>query len=236
MNINQIDIMNGHDFETFCAELLKNNGFTEIVLTKGSGDRGVDLIASKNGYKYVVQCKRYSGNVGNKAIQEIYSGKDIYHADKALVITNSDYTAQAMSDAISLNVELWNRNTLQLFITRNQPDKNDGPSQHEKDTCRFYGKFNIICAKKLVQNGFSDIQIIKSGDDYGIDIIALKDNIKYGIQCNNLDKTRRIENFMLLYKKAKYYGCSKLMVISENIFENEEILLANELNIELIQL
>ncbi len=141
-----------------------------------------------------------------------------------------------MSDAVSLNVELWNRDTLKLVIMRTKRDKKDETLQHPKASYRFYGKFNIICAKRLVQNCFSDIQIIKSGDDYGIDIIAKKDNVKYGIQCNNLDKARRIENFRLLYTKSQYYGCQKIMVISEVDYDNEEILLANELNIELILL
>ena len=30
--------MEGHEFEYFCAELLKSHGFCEVEVTKGSGD------------------------------------------------------------------------------------------------------------------------------------------------------------------------------------------------------
>lgn len=107
-----IDKLSGTEFEEFCAELLRAEEYTNIQITQGSGDHGVDITADKSGMSYAIQCKRYSGNVGNTAIQEIFSGKAIYHKDKALVITNSEFTAQAMKDAISLEVELWNRAVL----------------------------------------------------------------------------------------------------------------------------
>ena len=33
-----MDEMEGHDFEYYCADLLKANGFLEVEVTKGSGD------------------------------------------------------------------------------------------------------------------------------------------------------------------------------------------------------
>ena len=41
--------MEGHEFEYFCADLLKRNGFTEVEVTKGSGDYGADILAQKEG-------------------------------------------------------------------------------------------------------------------------------------------------------------------------------------------
>ena len=56
-DISSIDGMEGHDFEYFCADLLRLNGFIEVNVTKGSGDQGVDILAVKDGIKYAVQCK-----------------------------------------------------------------------------------------------------------------------------------------------------------------------------------
>ena len=36
----QLDNMEGHDFEYFCADLLKDRGFLDVQVTKGSGDYG----------------------------------------------------------------------------------------------------------------------------------------------------------------------------------------------------
>ncbi len=73
-----LDEMEGHDFEYFCADLLEQNGFIDVEVTKGSGDYGVDVLAEKDGVTYAVQCKRYDGPVGVKAVQEAYAGRDYY--------------------------------------------------------------------------------------------------------------------------------------------------------------
>lgn len=67
-----MDTMEGHRFEYFCANILRTSGYENVEVTRGSGDHGVDVIAVKSGIKYAVQCKRFSGGVGNKAVQEIY--------------------------------------------------------------------------------------------------------------------------------------------------------------------
>lgn len=124
-NINKdFDFMDGHEFEYFCAELLRKNGFIGVKVTQGSGDHGIDILARKDGKKYAIQCKCYSNNVGNKAVQEAYSGKDIYGADMAVVMTNRYYTKQAKIDAGKLGVELWDRNKLTYFI-RNAKGKRE---------------------------------------------------------------------------------------------------------------
>ena len=69
----QIDQLDGQDFEQWCALFLSYSRFDGITVTKASGDHGIDIIAKKDNRNYAIQCKRYSGNVGNKAIQEAYS-------------------------------------------------------------------------------------------------------------------------------------------------------------------
>ena len=63
-----IDFMEGHDFEYYCAELLRRQGFLEVEVTRGSGDYGIDILAEKDGVTYAIQCKRYTAPVGVKAI------------------------------------------------------------------------------------------------------------------------------------------------------------------------
>lgn len=110
------DSMNGQEFEDFCVKVLRRNGFINVKVTQGSGDHGIDVLANKNGKRYAIQCKCYSQNVGNKAVQEAYSGKDIYSADIAAVMTNRFFTRQAQMDARKLGVQLWDRNKLNNLI------------------------------------------------------------------------------------------------------------------------
>lgn len=107
--------MDGLAFERYAASLLSKNGYRTTV-TQGSGDFGADVIASKDGSKYVVQCKKYAQNVGIKAVQEIYAAKVHYKADYAVVLTNAYFTPAAQKLAGETNVILWDRNVLREMI------------------------------------------------------------------------------------------------------------------------
>lgn len=64
------------------------------------------MIAYKNGEKYGIQCKYYTHTVGNKAVQEAYSGAGFYDCDHAVVMTNSTFSRAARELAEKLDVEL----------------------------------------------------------------------------------------------------------------------------------
>ena len=106
-----IDTLSGLEFEEYFAKILIKLGYNAQV-TKASGDDGGDIIATKENVKYVFQCKNYSETVGNKAVQEVYTAKDIYKCDKSIVITNNYFTKQAKKEAEILSVELWDRDIL----------------------------------------------------------------------------------------------------------------------------
>lgn len=110
------DNMDGHTFEHYCADLLSKNGFTDIEVTKGSGDQGIDVIAFKDGMKYGIQCKCYASDIGNKAVQEAYAGKEYYHCHIAAVLTNRHFTRSARQLSESNNVLLWDREKLEELI------------------------------------------------------------------------------------------------------------------------
>lgn len=108
-----IDEMEGHDFEYFCADLLRENGFLDVEVTKGSGDYGVDILAEKDGVTYAVQCKCYTDAVGVKAVQEAYAGRDYYDRMVGAVMTNQYFTAPAVQAAKKLKILLWDRGYLE---------------------------------------------------------------------------------------------------------------------------
>lgn len=108
-----MDEMKGHDFEYFCADLLRENGFLDVEVTKGSGDYGVDILAEKDGVTYAVQCKCYTDAVGVKAVQEAYAGRDYYDRMVGAVMTNQYFTAPAVQAAKKLKILLWDRGYLE---------------------------------------------------------------------------------------------------------------------------
>lgn len=182
-----IDTLDGYNFEKVCAHILCCNGYINICVTSGSKDRGIDIIAEKDGMKYAVQCKHYSSNVGNHAVQEAFSGKSIYNADVAVVLTNSYFTQQAEQDARTLCVELWNRSKLLNMIenigyTSEVTEKSYG-EEISNDCLKLFCE-NILEAFRQFQV-YLMIQNVYVGDVY----------IKYGFA---LEKGIRIKKVLSL--------------------------------------
>ena len=111
-----VDEMEGHDFEYYCADLLKEIGFEDVEVTKGSGDFGVDILAVKDNITYAFQCKCYDRPIGVKAVQEVYAGRDYYDRMIGVVITNQYFTEPAIKLAAKLKVVLWDRDFIKEFL------------------------------------------------------------------------------------------------------------------------
>lgn len=114
--VGDMDRMEGHDFEYFCADLLAKKGFIEVEVTKGSGDYGIDVLAEKDGVTYAIQCKCYAAPVGVKAVQEAYSGRDYYDRMVGAVMTNQYFTSPAVEAAKKLKILLWDRGYLERMM------------------------------------------------------------------------------------------------------------------------
>ncbi len=116
VSLDSVDSMEGQEFEYWCSDLLKRNGFSSVEVTKGSGDQGVDIVATKDGVRYAIQCKRYISSLGNKPVQEVHAGKTIYKCHVGVVMTNSYFTSGAKELAEATGVLLWDRDTLQAMM------------------------------------------------------------------------------------------------------------------------
>lgn len=106
-----VDAMDGISFEYFAAQLLADRGYTNIQLTE-KYDYGVDIIAEKDGIRWDVQVKRYSGLVKAEAVRQVVTGLRVYGCDRAMVITNSTYSNVARQLAVSNDCVLIDRNGL----------------------------------------------------------------------------------------------------------------------------
>lgn len=110
------DMLEGHEFEYYCADLLRKKGFIEVEVTKGSGDYGADILAEKDGVTYAIQCKCYTAPIGVKAIQEAYAGRDYYDRMVGAVLTNQYFTTPAVDAAKKLKILLWDRGYLESML------------------------------------------------------------------------------------------------------------------------
>lgn len=97
--------MSPEEFEHYCAAVLREMKWNARV-TRASGDQGVDIVADKRGMRIVIQCKKYSKPVGNRAVQEIVAAIAHEDAQRGVVVATSDYTPAAERLAASNQVLL----------------------------------------------------------------------------------------------------------------------------------
>lgn len=107
----------GKNFELWCAELLRRNGFRSVRVSGRAGDQGADIVCRKGLRRYVIQCKCYTGKLGNKPVQEAHAaikffGNPLIELDQAVVMTNSTFTRDGKTAAQKCHVLLWDRETL----------------------------------------------------------------------------------------------------------------------------
>ena len=114
--IKEIDELDGLAFESYIGKLLVKLDYRNVKVTKASGDYGIDVLAEKDGIKYAVQCKNYQSPLGNKCIQEAYSGKQYYNCHVGVVATNSTFTPNAKNLADKNGILLWDRKKLKQMI------------------------------------------------------------------------------------------------------------------------
>jgi hypothetical protein len=108
----KIHYMSGSEFERYMADVLRQKGY-RVEETPLSGDQGVDLVLPDlDGKRVVIQLKRWTGPVGNNAVQATFAGMAHYQADEGWVITTSTFTKAARELARSTRVRLIDKDEL----------------------------------------------------------------------------------------------------------------------------
>jgi len=97
--------MDGIEYEHFCADILREDGWKVQVLP-ASNDHGADLIAQKNKITVAIQCKRYSKPFGNSAVQEVVAAVTHYGTHYGVVVSNQPGTSGARALAKSNRIPL----------------------------------------------------------------------------------------------------------------------------------
>ena len=149
IHIEDIDLMNGFEFEDFLSQLFTKMGY-KVEQTKLSGDQGADLILERNSNKTVVQAKCYSGKIGNKAVQEVVASIKHYKAENGMIVTNSSFTPSAIKLADSNNIRLVDRKKLDELIQKymNGSQKEELIMSHNEMISYEEikkGKFSVTC-------------------------------------------------------------------------------------------
>jgi hypothetical protein len=82
-------------FEFEVAMWMTRAGY-QAKVTKQSRDDGVDVLATQNDEKIVIQCKRWERPVGPNKVRELSGALKYWNADRALLVTTSYFTDAAV--------------------------------------------------------------------------------------------------------------------------------------------
>lgn len=90
-------------FERLCQRLLRESGFTEVEVTKQSGDGGIDghgliRIGGLISFPVLFQSKCQANNIGPDVVRD-FRGAMMGRADKGLLITTGGFTREARREA-----------------------------------------------------------------------------------------------------------------------------------------
>ncbi|MGG0940491.1 restriction endonuclease [Brevibacillus centrosporus] len=115
VQIEDIDTMEGTDFEQYLNLLLIELGYPDAYKTGNSRDFGADIVfTDSTGIRNIIQAKRYHPElpVSLDAVQQVYTARNYYQAKKAIVITSATFTDSCETLAGVNGVLLLDRNDL----------------------------------------------------------------------------------------------------------------------------
>ncbi len=115
------------DFENLVAKLFRAYGH-DVELVGGNSDHGVDIVVkNQQGEKWVVQCKRYRGSVGEPILRDLYGTMLHENAQGAYLITTGNFTQGARQWAEEKPIILYDGEALVKLIqhthSKRQPIK-----------------------------------------------------------------------------------------------------------------
>ena len=96
----------GREFEIAVGKLFANLGF-DVVVTKESGDEGVDVRVEGDGETMVVQCKAQQNRVSTGIVRELARVRTIQKAHRAACATTSGFADRAQRFAARKDIYLF---------------------------------------------------------------------------------------------------------------------------------
>lgn len=112
-----VNRMTWHEFEQLVGEAFRRQGFAVTELGGNGPDGGVDLVLSKDGERFLVQCKQWRAQkVGVAVVRELYGVMAAKGAAGGFVVTSGRFTDEATAFASGRNVKLIDGTRLSAFL------------------------------------------------------------------------------------------------------------------------
>jgi restriction system protein len=118
-----LETMTWRQFEVLVSEAFRRQGYS-VQETEDGPDGGVDLVISKEGETYLVQCKQWkTSKIGVPKIRELYGVVASQGVAGGIFVASGDYTQEATTFAKANRIRLIDGNELHAMIRNVQQDK-----------------------------------------------------------------------------------------------------------------
>ena len=84
-------------------------------------------------------------------------------------------------------------------------------------------EFEKFIAELLENLGYKEVLTTKESSDYGIDVVAVKDGIRYAIQCKNYSQSVGNNAIQEAYSGKNFYDCHVAIVVTNNYYTSNAI-------------
>lgn len=95
-------------------------------------------------------------------------------------------------------------------------------------------QFEYACADILKANGYKHVKVTRGSGDFGVDVIAEKDKVRYAIQCKRYNHKLDNTPIQEVVGGLAYYQCEKGAVMTNQYFTDPAKQLAQVNDIELL--
>ena len=95
-------------------------------------------------------------------------------------------------------------------------------------------QFEYACADILKANGYKHVKVTRSSGDFGVDVIAEKDKVRYAIQCKRYNHKLDNTPIQEVVGGLAYYQCDKGVVMTNQYFTEPAKQLAQVNDIKLL--
>ena len=95
----------------------------------------------------------------------------------------------------------------------------------------FFLEFEVLCTQILTAKGYENVELTPTTGDYGVDIFAEKDGVRWAFQCKYYTNPVGVRAVQEIYSGRDFYHCMVGVVMTNSRFTKNAVTLANELNI-----
>ena len=104
-------------FERMVSRLLVAEGFEYVAVIGRTGDGGADVLAIRDGKRWLFQVKRWASPISGNVIDRTVAATKSYGADIPVIVSKSGFTADVREQrsrmaADGINIQLWDRDAL----------------------------------------------------------------------------------------------------------------------------